>query len=798
MVGGHQTGRGRMIKKDTGADRKPGVPASWKVLVAALCALIVALVIALCIVATKATADDSSKAAPSKGPSCSSPYKQDTKLPKDPSVFQDLSPDELHAVRDYLMKQSSLNLTAHGKSTMDSNFIYLIELYLPNKKDVLDYLDNNGKMPARRARVIIVNGGKSSPDVEEYLVSPLPTPSTHQRLYLAHRANPVPFSSRPSTGKEDDEFDKILKEVTTKCYVVLKESFNLWYGENCSKNCLRTYIDGTPAAFRTGQRKTWAIFFKDVIGYDLHPVPFEVLVNHADSDVKKWQVEQIYYHNQYFKSAAELVQKYRQGTINKTVLTFTSSQDLSASFRRRGKSFLKSPMREPTLVSPQGRRFDVAGRKISYMGWDFHFGMRSSAGPALYDIRFNNTRIMYELSMQEATSFYSANDPRQSSAQYFDSAFRIGSTNYELIKGIDCPEEAVFFDSYHFVDTANAAKHPKSICVFEINNGIPIRRHIGFDSASSFSYVAGLVDSALVIRTVLTPQNYDYIIDFIFYQTGAVETRLSTSGYIIASSYYPTEAPYAYESLPRTQGTIHDHIILFKADLDVVGTKNSYQTLDVQTKNVSVPWNDVGYLIKKQVVRNTKKTEKQALLNYNFDHPKYLVVHNENAKNKYGNPRGYRLQLDSMVKQKYPDDYFVTKAAAWSKYQLAVTKYKDGERYGSSIYNQHGMDPPAFDFDEYVKDDENIENQDLVAWVSLGCLHVPNTEDIPVTVTPGNRFSFFVRPYGYFDEDPSMSSTNAVIVSTDGKGGTKVEKYGTPDDSSCPVPKRTITFTPNP
>ena len=455
-------------------------------------------------------------------------------------------------------------------------------------------------------------------------------------------------------------------------------------------------------------------------------------------------------------------------------------------------------MREPTLVSPQGRRFDIAGRKISYMGWDFHVGMRSSAGPALYDIRFNNTRIMYELSMQEATSFYSANDPRQSSAQYFDSAFRIGSTNYELIRGIDCPEEAVFIDSYHFVDTANAAKHPKSICVFEINNGIPIRRHIGFDSAWSFSYVAGLADSALVIRTVLTPQNYDYIIDFIFYQTGTVETRLSTSGYIIASSYYPTEAPYAYESLHRTQGTIHDHIILFKADLDVVGTKNSYQTLDVQTKNVSVPWNDVGYLIKKQVVRNTKKTEKQALLNYNFDHPKYLVVHNENAKNKYGNPRGYRLQLDSMVKQKYPDDYFVTKAAAWSKYQLAVTKYKDGERYGSSIYNQHGMDPPALDFDEYVKDDDNIENQDLVAWVSLGCLHVPNTEDIPVTVTPGNRFSFFVRPYGYFDEDPSMSSTNAVIVSTDGKGGTTVEKYGTPDDSSCPVPKRTITYTPTP
>ena len=455
-------------------------------------------------------------------------------------------------------------------------------------------------------------------------------------------------------------------------------------------------------------------------------------------------------------------------------------------------------MREPTIVNPNGYRFDIEGRKISYMGWEFHVGMRSSAGPALYDIRFNKSRIMYELSMQEATSFYSANDPRQSSAQYFDSFFKIGSSNYELLKGVDCPEDSVFIDSFSFVDTDKSAKHPNSICVFEMNHGLPIRRHISFDSSYNFAYVAGLMDTALVVRTILTPQNYDYLVDFIIYQTGMVETKLSTSGYIIASSYYPSEAPYAFESLPRVEGTIHDHIILFKVDLDVAGKENSYQTLDVELKNVSCAWNDVGYQLKKQVIRRKKKTEKEALLNYNFDNPKYLVVYNEKEKNKYGNPRGYRLQLNSMVKQKYPDDYFVTKAAAWSKYQLAVTKYKDGERYGSSIHNQYGMDPPVFDFDDYIKDNENIENQDLVAWVSMGILHIPNTEDIPVTVTTGNRLSFFVRPYGYFQEDPSMSSTNAVIASNNGKGGTVVETYGTPDESTCPVPSRKISYVPQP
>ena len=470
--------------------------------------------------------------------------------------------------------------------------------------------------------------------------------------------------------------------------------------------------------------------------------------------------------------------------------------ELGASFQRRGKSFLKKPMREPTFVNPNGYRFSIKGRKISYMGWDFHVGMRSSAGPALYDVRFNNSRVLYELSMQEASSFYSANDPRQSSAQYFDSAFKIGCSNYQLIKGIDCPEDSVFLDSYFFLDTGKAVKRKNSICVFEVNNGVPIRRHIAFDSSYNFAYVAGLVDTALVVRSILTPQNYDYVVDMIIYQTGMVETRLSTSGYIIAGPYYPLEAPYAFENLRRTEGTIHDHMILFKVDLDVAGKENSYQTLDIGLKNVSCAWNDVGYQIKKQVLRNRKKTEKEALLNYNFDMPKYLVVYNDKQKNKYGSHRSYRLQLNSMVKQKYPDDYFVTKAAAWSKYQLAITKYKDTERYGSSIYNQYGMDPPVFDFDDYIKDNESIENQDLVAWVSMGVLHIPNTEDIPVTVTTGNRFSFFVRPFGYFDEDPSMSSTNAIIATADGKGGTNIERYGTPVDSTCPVPSRKITFIP--
>ena len=256
-----------------------------------------ALAVAIGVIADKNRSDStSSSSTTTSGVSkaCSSPYKQDVALPIEPTVFQDLSPTEYHSVRDYLLKQSSLNLTQHSKATQNSNFIFLIELYLPNKQDVLNYLDSNGPKPIRRARTVIVNGAETSPNVEDYLVSPLPNPTSHVRLHLAHRREPVSFSSRPFTSKEAEGIDKIVTRTTSVCYAILRESFGFWHG-NCTKNCLRYYIDGTPASFLKGARKTWVAFFRDRPGCDVLPVPFEILIDHADVDVNNWKVDQVCY-----------------------------------------------------------------------------------------------------------------------------------------------------------------------------------------------------------------------------------------------------------------------------------------------------------------------------------------------------------------------------------------------------------------------------------------------------------------------------------------------------------------------
>lgn len=75
--------------------------------------------------------------------------------------------------------------------------------------------------------------------------------------------------------------------------------------------------------------------------------------------------------------------------------------------------------------------------------------------------------------------------------------------------------------------------------------------------------------------------------------------------------------------------------------------------------------------------------------------------------------------------------------------------------------------------------------QDLVAWVTIGVHHIPHTEDLPITPTVGAHRSFFLLPYNYFDEDPSMGSKNAIRFDLDKKGDLNIYRYGISNKHQC-------------
>ena len=495
-----------------------------------------------------------------------------------------------------------------------------------------------------------------------------------------------------------------------------------------------------------------------------------------------------------YDSVDEFIKSYKLGKITKVNLPAPTSKDLKySSLEMRGANLQPSlPLREPEQFEPDGKRYTAENNHIEYMGWSFDFRLRTTSGPQLFDIRFNGERIVYELSLQEPASFYGAYSPIQSYANYLDTAWSIGAY-FELVKGVDCPKTATFFDVVYFVDSPHPGTHRNAICVFEHNLAIPLRRHFENDFKGSYSFYGGMQGTGLVLRTIATPYNYDYIYDFIFYPNGVIETKVSTTGYLQATFWTPEEDDYGNQVHKNVAGSLHDHIMHYKVDLDIAGRKNRYETITSKIENISSLWFPNTRHVQKRLIRDLKKTELDAAYKFDFKHPSYLNFYNPVEKNAQGVRRGYRVQLNGIIHQLYPENWQFTNGFSWSHYQLAVTKYKKTEDRSSSIYNQNDVYNPVVDFKKFIMDNESIVDEDLVSWITVGMMHVPHSEDIPNTSTPGSFAGFFLRPFNYFNEDPSIASRDSVLI-TPTDEGSKVDRFGRPQGSQCVPPEVPIDY----
>ena len=64
--------------------------------------------------------------------------------------------------------------------------------------------------------------------------------------------------------------------------------------------------------------------------------------------------------------------------------------------------------------------------------------------------------------------------------------------------------------------------------------------------------------------------------------------RTMTTGYILTTFHRPDEAPYGFRLDEHMDGNIHHHMFHFKADLDIGGTSNRYETLDISEEVVQL------------------------------------------------------------------------------------------------------------------------------------------------------------------------------------------------------------------
>ena len=567
--------------------------------------------------------------------------------------FHDLTSEEINNIKEYLYSQSDLNLVTASEISVNESYIFTMELKIPNKIQTLNYLDKGKQQPPREATVIIFRGDTPETYIQEYTVGPLPLPTYKKD------SRTRPFRFRPFTNPElVDAVTKVSEEVQSVAGTLLQESYG---GRilDCEKNCLGFQLQIPESSAITGNkhnRRYWLWLYQVVEYFSLHPLDFLVLTDVTGNTPDQYHIVKIIYAGDSFNSLQELMTAYEHNSVTKMRIPFPVNDDqLFSSMHRRGKEFPEEPARRPLEFEPDGKRYSINGRHISYMGWQFHVRLSPISGPQLFDIKYNGERIVYELSIQEIGVFYSAHNPAHRFSDFADSVAMIGTRVRTLVTGADCPEHSTYLSAtYATEDSEEAFVVDRAFCVFEHNTGTPLRRHHA-RSVHDGKFYEGVQDVVLTVRTITTVVNYDYVLDFIFHQNGAVEVKVIPTGFILTSFRTPEEDDYGFRLRDHIIGNIHHHIFHYKVDLDIKGTSNRFEALDLVPEEVdNSKWsNGAKYsrYAQTKMVKNLVQSEMAAAVKYNFSAPKYITFYNNAERSSYGVPRAYRLLMRGMSKQ---------------------------------------------------------------------------------------------------------------------------------------------------
>ncbi|KAJ4293307.1 hypothetical protein N0V90_008589 [Kalmusia sp. IMI 367209] len=388
----------------------------------------------------------------------------------------------------------------------------------------------------------------------------------------------------------------------------------------------------------------------------------------------------------------------------------------------------------PITVSEGKKRFSIDAKEnfVSWMDFQFYLATSPDQGLSLFDIRYKDQRIIYELALQEALAHYAGSDPQQSETLYFDTFGGMGDAMVSLVKGYDCPSHATYVD----------ATVPNAICLFEADANFPIRRHFALNQ----NYTSVARNIVFTVRSISTVGNYDYLFDYNFFYDGSIEVSVRASGYI-SGAYYAGNDDYGFQIHDFLSGSLHDHVMTFKVDLDVLGQKNSVQKVEIVPATVEYPWSEGK-------PRNTMKLEKSFLTNEAEssvtwapnDAAIYAIV-NKDAANKYGEYPGYRLKRSATASHlTVKNSSNAGKAIHFATADFFVTKQKDTEPRAADWGNTFDVDNPLVDFSKFL-DGESLEQ-----------------EDLPNTLMTSAHSAIRLEPINYLLNDPSIQTSQQVRV----------------------------------
>ena len=708
------------------------------------------------------------------------------KAPKQ-NIWAELSESEAHDVNAFMSEElSHLNLTWRPRSTQD-NYIYFVETLRPNKTDAVEYLHGDGSAPERWAKATVYQTFDNWPYLVFYMVGPLPISSQTQIIPLEYVYNSGRNYVRSPVVDSNAIMDfmyAMAGNISDITQDLLGATVNADDPDDPQGLLFAPRIDIT----EQGGLLLWFQMFRQGFksgARTLLPQGVYVKLDASSEDVDEWKVGPYYYNGVLYEDEGAFRSALQEPDFVRTPTNLDGSWTDTEDFESQPAGRELPP---PVSVQPYGPRYrlDREQQFMSWFGFEFYVTTAHATGLTLFDIRFKGQRVMYEIGLQEAMAHYAGDDPMQGGQEFLDTFFGFGNAMWELVPGYDCPAYADYLDvNTYQLDRTNYL--PNGICIFEYTADHLLSRH-----TAQYSVTASR-NTYLTVRSVSTVGNYDYTVDYIFYMDGTMEVKVRASGFIFAAFYTAnvtkSEDEYGHRIHEAMSSSMHDHVINFKADMDVAGPTNDMVRLALEPMTTLYPWDKPE--VKK---RNTMHLVEYAITEETpLDWPKnaqeLYIIYSSDQKNAWGERKGYRITpgtgMGSSPHLTIINSTTLGDSARWAEHDVWVLQRKDTEPRSADPLNYLAPHDPLINFTK-MANHESLEHDtadssydgDLVVYFNLGAHHIPHSGDVPNTLMHTSASSVMFVPHNFMDRDPSRESVQGVKLQLKGKdsGGFRGEE----------------------
>lgn len=399
-----------------------------------------------------------------------------------------------------------------------------------------------------------------------------------------------------------------------------------------------------------------------------------------------------------------------------------------------------------------------------------HIGFNYREGMTLHDVRYDGQSLFYRLSLAEM--FVPYGDSRMPYGR--KAAFDVGndgagvnSNNLQL--GCDCLGHIKYFDGWHVTSKGEPLKLPNVICCHEIDDGV-LWKHSNFRTQNPVVTRSRV----LVLQTIVTVTNYEYIFAFHFGQEASIHYEVRATGILSTVPMNVNEKNrFGTQVAPGVLAPNHQHLFSLRIDPFLGGLKNSFVVEETHPIPMDNPEMQnplgVGFRTHPTTITNECGLDLDVASNRTFK------IVNENITNPVtGTPVGFKLvPHPSQMLLAHPSSYHA-KRAEFAAHAVWVTRFHEEELFPAGNFTMQSLGGEGIQ--SWIKsradngktqgnghssivngessDPSNVRNEDIVIWHTFGSTHIPRIEDWPVM--PCEKMTVGLKPVNFFERNPGL------------------------------------------